>query len=433
MFSKSKSLALLCAAAGVASAAAVAQAQTSIAIVNPDFNQVLESAGSTVTGTIPTNSYSSGWGTTTFSSPVSYSDGTSSTAGYAPGWSSPGSSGEENLLAAGTRVAGDYGYAQSTALQQGLTATVTPGATYLLSAGADVRFGTEGIYMNLLANGAPMLGVYSGGPAGAQQAPSPIYEVVTAPANATGPLGIQLGDIPGASAQAIYNNVSLIQDPTSNIPPIVNNAFAATNLGTAPPTPGLLDQSNMAPTGTVGTTTNPNYYTNNAGSSPGETFTTGALPTYNLNSITVLDASEHGGFKGGTTLTLGLYSMAGNVPTAMDVLNAVIPVGTGAASGDFIQLALGSPILLKGNTVYGYSLLNNNGYSGLGVDSANDYTGGQLGMFGNGALTAYPGSPNAIFDVGLSAGPVPEPASLGILAFGGLATLLLVRRNKARV
>ncbi len=56
---------------------ASAATSTAIPIINPDFNVVLESQGSSVTGTLA--GYSSGWGATTFSSSINYTDGSSST------------------------------------------------------------------------------------------------------------------------------------------------------------------------------------------------------------------------------------------------------------------------------------------------------------------------------------------------------------------
>lgn len=428
MLSKHRVLLRACclaiAAGAFASVTAMAGA-SNISIINPDFNLVYENANSSATGIIPANTYSSGLGITTFNNKITYLDGTQSLSGFVPGWYSAGSSGEQNIGAAGTRAAGDYGYAQTAIVSQTLSTDVTPGETYLLSAGADTRYANGPTTMNLIMGGTQMAGIFYGNPGGYHQATAPINEIVVAPLNASGALGIQLGN---GSGQSIFNNVTLTQNPTTG-PTVINNAFNV-NFLTAAPTVGSADQSNLSPTAAATTSTNPNYYTNNPNGAPGETFTTGSASSYNLNSITVLDQSEHGGFHAGANITLALYSVSGTNFAVQDVLSAMIGTSGLAASGDYIELTLNSPITLKGSSVYGYGIISSNGYSGLGVDPNADYAGGSLAMFGLGGLTTSAGAPNAIFDVGLTA--VPEPATLALLGLGSLALAASSRKRTRR-
>ena len=182
-----------------------------------------------------------------------------------------------------------------------------------------------------------------------------------------------------------------------------------------------------------------NYFTNNDGAPAGETFTTGSNTAgYRLNSITVLDLSEQGGFADGTSVTVTISSVAAGNFSTMAILSGTVAKGTAAASGDYLKLALASPITLAANSVFGYSLVTGAGYSGLGVDPHADYSGGQLAMFAPGASNLFSGeltpsalTPNAIFDAALTPIPaVPAPATLLLSGLGGLA-LLGVKRKRA--
>ena len=441
-------VAALAALGAVASSGAVfatATASTAIPIVNPDFNVVLESQGSSVTGTLA--GYSSGWGATTFSSSINYTDGSSSTSGYVPGWT--GAGGEQVLgsttTAPNPRSGGSYGYNSYGATTQTLSTNVMPNTTYLLTLGADIRYSGSYPYWYLTAGGTQISGgLYIGNPAGYQQAPNTVAELVTTGATASGALGITLGNNGGG--QTLFNNVSLVANP-ANVPTIYQNAVNVVNLGTTAPTPGAADQSNLAPTATPITAypgspsgnTTINYFTNNTGAPAGETFTTGSNTAgYLLNSITVLDASESGGFADGTSITVNVSTVSGNNFSTLAILSGTVATGTAAASGDYLKINLANPITLAANSVYGYSLVTGAGYSGLGVDPNADYAGGQLAMFTpggatnlfGGTLTTSTLTPNAIFDASLTpVSAVPDAPTQGLLALGGLALLGLKRRG----
>ncbi len=423
---------------------ASAASPTAIPIVNPNFNVVLKSAGSSVTGTLEGNS--SGWGSATFGTPISYSDGTSSTSGYVPGWT--GAGGElvlgPTIASPNPRSGGSYAYNSYGATTQTLTTNVMPDTTYLLTLGADIRYSGSYPYWYLTAGGTRISGgLYLGNPAGKQQAPYTVAELVTTGASASGALGITLGNNGGG--QTLFNNVSLVANPT-NVPIVSQNTVSVMNLGTTAPTPGTYDQSNLAPTATPidaspnhpSGNTAINYYTNNDGAPAGETFTTGSNAAgYIVNGITILDLSEHGGFANGTSVTVTISSVSGGNFSTMAILTGSVATGTAAASGDYLKLALSKPIPLAADSVYGYSLVTGSGYSGLGVDPHADYSGGQLAMFApgpsnlfGGELLPSPLTPNAIFDVSLTpVSAVPAPATLSIIGLGGLALLGMKRKR----
>ncbi len=439
----------------LACSAQVALAQTSISVINPDFSEVYQSQtnyqqsltnpSAAITANMATANggngvYSDGWGSTTFSSSLSFSDGSTSSSGYVPGWS--GSGGEQYLgattVTTDPRSGGTYADSNNGNFSQTLSVNVTPGDTYLLTAGIDNRYSGDGPVMQLTAGGTAISGAaYFGAPAGYRQAPNTVAEIVTAPAGVSGPLGITLGNSGGG--QTDFNNVQLVENPT-NTPTIYASGLMVNNLGGLAPVAGAADQANLNPTGTVGgaypgspTGNTVNYYTNN-GAAPGQTFTTGSAQAYKLTSITVLDADEHGGFGDKANLTVDISTVNGTQYTLDAVVTGAVPVGTSAATGDYIQLALNTPVLLNGNTVYGYSIASNTGYSGLATDSANDYTGGSLADFAPGSspfagtLQTSTAIPSSVFDVALT--PVPEPGSIALLSLA-VGALFLSKRKKA--
>jgi hypothetical protein len=443
-------------AAAAAGTTGLLSAQTNINVVNPDFSDVYQSQSnyqealtnpsSAVTADLAQANggngvYASGWGTTTFSSPLTYSDGSTSTSGYVPGWT--GAGGEQYLAATAAspnpRSGGSYGYSNNGDFSQTLGVNVDPGTTYLLTVGIDNRYSGDAPVMQLTAGGQAISGgTYFGAPAGYQQAPNTVAELVTAPAGASGALGITLGNTAGG--QALFNNVQLVAGPT-NVPTVYTSGLAVNNLGTLAPTPGSSDQFNLNPTGNVvaaypgnPTGNTLNYYTNN-GSPPGQTFTTGGAPQYKLTGITVLDVSENGGFSDGAVLTLDISAVHGSDYTLDAVVTGKVAAGTAAQSGDYLQMVLSTPIVLSGDTMYGFSVSSNTGYSGLGADTADDYTGGSLASFQAGSspfagtLLTNSAVPSSIFDVALQ--PVPEPASLLLLA-AAVASLGILAKRQVR-
>ncbi len=449
---------ILCAAAACGTGAAVASAsQTVIPVVNPGFNLVYQSQANyqasltnpsvAVTGDLAGGIWTNGWGTTTFSGTLTFSDGSTSTSGYVPGWT--GTGGEQNFGATTTapnpRSGGDYAWTSGGDIfNQTLGASITPGATYLLTAGIDNRYSGDTPVLQLTAGGTAISGAsYFGVGGGTRQAPTTVEELVTAPTGASGALGITLGDAVGSGGQAIFNNVQLVENPTSIptiTPPVYVNGLTINNLGgnVAAVVVGPADQSNLNPTGTVSAASNNkpagntlNYYTNN-GAAPGQTFTTGTAQAYTLNSVTVLDQDEHGGFADNALVTLDITSVSGSNYTLIGVVTGTVAVGTSTATGDYVQLVLNTPITLQGGKQYGFSVASGNGYTGLAADSNNDYAGGTLADFQPGSsslagtLQTNTALPSSVFDVSLTA--TPEPASLSLLLVAS-GMMLLARRR----
>ena len=245
-----------------------------------------------------------------------------------------------------------------------------------------------------------------------------------------------------ASQVASVFSTSGVPSPTSPPQGVAN----ISNLGLTVPTAGPSDQYDLAATAATAITVSSgglNYYTNN-GAAPGGTFTTGTnAKGYNLNGITVLDLSEHGGFASGATVKLAIYSV--NAPAATSTTSTLLEtfigtVGTttAAANGDYIQISLASPLALNPNAAYGYSISSNTGYTGLAADTGNNYSGGQLAEFApgtgsnllDGTLITSSLVPNAVFDASLTPiTAVPAPATLALFGLGGLAMLGLKRRK----
>ena len=214
---------------------------TNIPIVNPDFNLVLESAGSSVTGTLSAGK-SSGIGTTTFTSPVSYSDGTSSTSGYVPGWSGGGYVAvdpSQGSIPAGTYLQGYY-----FSSHQILTTDVQPNTTYTLTANIGTIYVASGWWYGdilELSYGASVSGTTfnagtalagfnvkgtqtsgSGGYRPAYQSYNQVVFTATTGASVSGPLAIELGDYGSGSktspkqvGQGAFSGLTLTAAPAA--------------------------------------------------------------------------------------------------------------------------------------------------------------------------------------------------------------------------
>jgi hypothetical protein len=372
---------------------------------------------------------------------------------YIPDWTGNG----------GAVGAGNYApvYSNGGLFGQVLNTPVAPNTTYMLTAyvhntnnGSDAPLIslTAGSSGNYSSNPAIAGGVYYGTPGAAGASSSPVSEVVTTGSNVSGNLGITLGS---SGLQNVFTNVTLVANPTTlptgtsyTQPNFVNNGITITNAGPFAPTPGPADQSNLSPTGTTGAAspgyptaanTTINYYTNNA-AAPGQTFTTGKNGGgYNLNSVTINVADPGTGtFSDGNSLTLDVASVntAKGTYQLMDVLTGTVVAGSGIGQGDYVTLALSSPIHLAAVSTYGFAISGATGYAGLLTDSAaSDYGGGQLAEFQpgsdfGGTLITSSAVPQSVFDVSLTpVAATPEPAPLALLALGCGAMLAFRRRR----
>ena len=216
--------------------------------------------------------------------------------------------------------------------------------------------------------------------------------------------------------------------------PVVRAATTATS-PTAPAANILVSQlGDVGP----GVQANDRDYTDNGGP-PGQTFT---VPSASLlSALTVLGRGDAGGGfdTGNFHLQLGTVNPATG---AITQLASEIAPGAGiTANNQYVTFTLASPVALVPGTTYEWSLFNEPaGWYGLAHSKTDVYAGGQA--FNNDLTTTSAGNadPRRAFNGFVSPNPggydyvfalqgtVPEPASLGVLALGGL--LALARRRR---
>jgi hypothetical protein len=219
---------------------------TNVPIVNGNLDQVFVSQSNyetsltnplaAVTATIPAGVKSSGTGTTTFSSQLSYSDGTASAGGYVPGWSGGGFVEADN--SAGNIPAGTYiqGYYFNT--HQILSTDVQPNTTYTLTAdigtiyvptaywygdNLELSYGAS-LSGTTFTAGTPLAGFNvkgtqtsgSGGYRPAYQSYNQVVFTATTGASASGPLAISLGNYYSGSGElTAFSGITLTSAPAA--------------------------------------------------------------------------------------------------------------------------------------------------------------------------------------------------------------------------
>jgi beta-galactosidase len=198
-------------------------------------------------------------------------------------------------------------------------------------------------------------------------------------------------------------------------------AQTLTDIGTASPTPGPNDISQLS---TNGNTTFPdglNYYTDNQtghdAGEPGQTFTTGTNSAGYLLSTVSLRTSGLGddsGIGAPQPYYLHLYSVSGATAT---LLQTCTSANVTFNDGDWLQWS-GLSVALATNAMYAWSFgkaSSTSGWEALAVASNNPYAAGQIGLFPpvGGAIT-FGGSHDfdAVFDLRLAPANVP-----GIIQF----------------
>jgi|GEM_PF-5865543 len=203
---------------------------TNISIINGNFDEIYASqANYQASLTNPLNAVSAtlsatngaaskGLGGTTFTSPVTYSDGTSSSSGYVPGWS--GSGGVAADSSAGNIPAGTYIQGYYFNAYQILTTDVQPNTTYTLTADIGTIYVPTAYYYGdtlELSYGASVSGTTfnagtalagfkvagtqtsgSGGYRPAYQSYNQVVFTATTGASVSGPLAINLGNYYGS-------------------------------------------------------------------------------------------------------------------------------------------------------------------------------------------------------------------------------------------
>jgi hypothetical protein len=195
----------------------------------------------------------------------------------------------------------------------------------------------------------------------------------------------------------------------------IANAQTLTDIGSAAPTRGPNDISQLS---TVGNQTSPdglNYYTDN-GSPVGQIFTSGP-GAMRLRTLAIKTAGLNNGGGYGTPATtptyyLSIYSVNGNTATLLITFSAPNP---GFTDGDWLQWS-GLNVPLAANTTYAFSFgikPSSGGWAAMAV-ATNAYAGGEIALIPSGGGTITTGSSHsfdAVFDLGLQPAPADIPAS----------------------
>ena len=215
------------------------------------------------------------------------------------------------------------------------------------------------------------------------------------------------GWAPGSyNYQVVVNNGSGSVTSTAAAVAIYSNGGAAMTDAGSSVVPGLYDISQLVEGGNTDSGIDGlNYYDNNT-PPPGQTFTTGTNSQgYYLTGVAI---GTGGGTSGGTGTPqicyLQIYSVNGSTATLYaSYTNFSL---SSYNYGDWIQWNGFTPLLLKSNSVYAYTLQAGSGWAGLATDSgATDlYTNGQVCLIPTtgGTMTfGASGTADAAFDLTL--------------------------------
>ncbi len=188
------------------------------------------------------------------------------------------------------------------------------------------------------------------------------------------------------------------------------NAQTLTDIGTAAPTPGTYDISQLSISGNQTAPDGLNYYTDNqtghSTGEPGQTFTTGTNPGgYMLTSVTLRTGGIGGNSGIGTAQPyyLHIYSVSGSTAT---LLQTYTSGNFNFSDGDWLKWS-GLSVPLSANTTYAYSFGKASATSGwepMAVASGNPKSGGEIALISPTTGTITPGSSHnfdAVFDLGL--------------------------------
>lgn len=183
---------------------------------------------------------------------------------------------------------------------------------------------------------------------------------------------------------------------------------AVSDFGTAAPTPGPNDISQLVNNGDIARD-GLNYFADNS-SPPGQTFTTGSNPSgYALTSLHVQTGGYNANNTGtAQTYTLRIYSISGGTATLISTY--VTDNLLGFTDGDWLKYT-GMTNILQPNTVYAYTHARNTvGWDGMACAAGNLYAGGQICLIpivGGSVVYGSTGNSDAAFLVNLA--PVTDP------------------------
>ena len=200
------------------------------------------------------------------------------------------------------------------------------------------------------------------------------------------------------------------------------NAQTLTDIGSAAPTPGTNDISQLSTQGNQTWPDGINYFTDN-NPPVGQTFTTGTN-ALNLVSVAIKsggiydDGSNYGNPVNTPTYYLRVYLMSGNTATLLVTASAPNP---GFTDGDWLQWS-GLNVQLATNATYAFSFGikpdNDSGSWAAMAVATNAYAGGEIATIpisGGTITTGGSHTFDAVFDLGL------QPASTNILTDIGTA------------
>jgi hypothetical protein len=189
-------------------------------------------------------------------------------------------------------------------------------------------------------------------------------------------------------------------------------AVTLTDIGTAAPTPGPYDISQLltngntaAPTPVTGKPDGLNYYADNS-VPPGQTFTTTSAST-NLISVAIRTAGlDSGNILIPTNYLLRIYSVSGSTATLVTNISAFTPV---FVDGHWLKWN-NLNVVLAANSTYAFSFAKgpiSSGYSWCALAVAtNTYSDGQIALIPTAGGTMTFGSSHkydAVFDLGMKA------------------------------
>jgi hypothetical protein len=182
-----------------------------------------------------------------------------------------------------------------------------------------------------------------------------------------------------------------------------------TDIGTANPTPGPYDISQLSTNGT-GNTKYPggfNYYTDN-NPPPGQTFTTTSTST-NLVSVAIRTGGFDSGGGYGTPATtpkyyLRIYSVSSSTAT---LITNYVAANPGFTDGDWLKwINLSLPLNPGATYAYSFGIKpSGGGWCAMAVTTTGtSYSGGQISMIPtNGGTMSLASSCDAVFDLGMKA------------------------------